>query len=228
MLPDAVSSMTPRPPGPARWVELAGVFVVLPAGLAWAHLGGVARVPVIPTLVGLALFMGLGLRRDPTFSARELRPRLGDRAALAPVLRRFALAGALLTLAVAVLVPERLLELPRQRPGLWALVMVAYPLLSVLPQELMFRVFFFHRYGPVLGRGTWIASALLFGWAHLIFGNWVAVVLTVVGGAFFARTYRASGSLWLASLEHALYGQLVFTIGLGRSFYGGTVQAIGG
>ena len=54
------------------------------------------------------------------------------------------------------------------------------------------------------------------------------VVLTAIGGWFFATTYARTRSLWLASFEHALYGQLVFTVGLGQYFYGGTVQMIDG
>ena len=54
----------------------------------------------------------------------------------------------------------------------------------------------------------------------------LAVALCVIGGWLFADTYSRTRSLWLASAEHALYGCLVFTVGLGRYFYGGTVQTI--
>ncbi len=44
------------------------------------------------------------------------------------------------------------------------------------------------------------------------------------GGWLFADTYRQSRSLWLVCLEHALYGDLIFTIGLGTFFYHGAVR----
>lgn len=34
----------------------------------------------------------------------------------------------------------------RERSILWVAVLLLYPILSALPQELIFRVFFFHRY----------------------------------------------------------------------------------
>lgn len=101
--------------------------------------------------------------------------------------------------------------------------MVLYPLLSVLPQEFLFRAFFFHRYQPLFGEGAGIvlASALAFGFVHIIFGNWLAVVLSFFGGLLFATTYRLNRSMPLVWLEHALFGNLIFTIGLGRYFSSG-------
>jgi membrane protease YdiL (CAAX protease family) len=63
-----------------------------------------------------------------------------------------------------------------------------------------------------------LISALIFAWMHLIFRNPLAVILTLVGGWFFAQTYARTRSLRLVCLEHALYGNLIFTIGLGEYF----------
>jgi membrane protease YdiL (CAAX protease family) len=130
------------------------------------------------------------------------------------------------TLVVAVTTPDLLLVLPREKPGLWALIMIGYPLASVYPQELLFRAFLFHRYRPVFGEGVGMvaASAAAFGFVHIAFGNWVAVVLSTAGGVIFANRYRRSRSLLSASAEHALYGLLMFTVGLGQYFYHGIVQ----
>lgn len=120
-------------------------------------------------------------------------------------------------------IPERLFNFPRERPQLWAMVMLLYPLLSVVPQELIFRSFFFRRYAPLFGEGRMmtVASALAFGWVHVLLLNWVAVVFSIVGGWLFADTYRKTKSLAATSLEHALYGNLIFTLGLGYYFYHG-------
>ena len=48
------------------------------------------------------------------------------------------------------------------------------------------------------------------------------MLLSGVGGVLFARTYLTSGSLAMAALEHALYGNFIFTIGLGEFFFHGT------
>jgi membrane protease YdiL (CAAX protease family) len=140
---------------------------------------------------------------------------------LAWILGRLAVATLLLAGWVALAEPERWLELPRERPGLWLAVMVLYPLLSVVPQELLYRCFFFRRYRSLWGegRGAVLASALAFGWAHVVFLSWISVLLTLAGGWILARTFERTRSLPLVALEHALYGCLVFTVGLGRHFY---------
>lgn len=212
----------------ARWAELLVLFVAIPLGLAWLRTQRGVDVPVIPVLVGLAGFMSIALSLDRSFRWREGLAFRWRWTAARTVLGRFAVCGAALSALVAMLAPELFLSFPRERPGLWAAVMVLYPLFSVVPQEILYRVFFFHRYEDLLG-GAWrtsFHSAVLFGVAHLLFGNWISVVLTAIGGWFFATTYARTRSLWLASFEHALYGQLVFTVGLGLYFYGGTVQLV--
>jgi membrane protease YdiL (CAAX protease family) len=135
---------------------------------------------------------------------------------------RFAIFGTVLTLATWAIFPHLFLSLPRERPLFWLAIMVLYPVLSVWPQEVIYRRFLFHRYARVFGEtGVVLASALAFGFAHVIFLNPIAVLLTTAGGAMFAWNYARERSLWLACLEHALYGCLIFTIGLGQFFYTG-------
>jgi membrane protease YdiL (CAAX protease family) len=101
--------------------------------------------------------------------------------------------------------------------------MIFYPLVSVYPQEVVFRAFVLERYAPVLGSG-WAAvgaSAAAFGFVHIIFGHVISVVLSFLGGLLFAYRYRRSRSLLAAAIEHSLYGQLIFTVGLGAYFYHG-------
>lgn len=120
--------------------------------------------------------------------------------------------------------PGLFLAFPTHRPELWAFVMLAYPLMSVVPQELVYRTFFFHRYGPLFGEARWAAIVLngaLFGFAHIIFGNWFAVISTGLIGVLFAYRYERTRSFQAIWLEHALYGCMIFTIGLGRWFFTG-------
>jgi len=164
------------------------------------------------------------LWRDPTFQ----RDQLWRREHLWAWLRRplfLALgAGTLLALGLHWAEPALLFELPRGSPWRWLLVLVLYPTLSVVPQELVFRTFFFHRYGRLFG-GPWAAmaaSAVAFSWAHVVLLNGVAVALTLLGGWLFARTYLRTRSLVATALEHAAYGCLLFTVGLGRWFVTGS------
>ncbi|MEZ4546342.1 MAG: hypothetical protein R3B51_00830 [Thermodesulfobacteriota bacterium] len=66
----------------------------------------------------------------------------------------------------------------------------------------------YKRYSPVFGEGRAYSSpsALAFGYMHIIFLNWIAVAMTLVGGYLFAEDYRQGRSLALVSIEHALYG----------------------
>lgn len=160
---------------------------------------------------------------DRSFDKRELWNWGGMRSEWRAVLTRFLLLGGALSLLVAVLLPQSFLRLPREAPVVWVIIMIAYPLLSVYPQEIIFRTFFFHRYKTVLvgARPLILTSALAFGHVHVVFGNWVSVPMTIAGGLLFSLTYARSRSTLAASVEHALYGCLVFTIGLGRYFYTG-------
>ncbi len=128
-----------------------------------------------------------------------------------------------LALFTYIMIPERLFSLPLQRPQLWVMVMILYPLLSVIPQEIIFRSFFFRRYSPLFTTQNTmlLASALAFGWMHIILLNWVAVVFSFFGGLIFAHTYSKTNSLAATCLEHALYGCILFTLGMGYYFYHG-------
>lgn len=148
-------------------------------------------------------------------------------AELRPMVARFALCTLLTALLVALWKPNQFLSFVCERPRFWAFVMVAYPILSVIPQEIIFRSFFFQRYARIFP-GKWpiiIASAVLFGAAHLIFQNYVAPLMCLIGGLFFAHTYEKTRSLALAAIEHALYGCMIFTVGLGMYFYHGAVYS---
>ena len=154
----------------------------------------------------------------------------GDRAAphvfsaeIREIFVRFVVLAPLIALLTWFLWPDTFLSLPRQKPLFWLMIMCLYPLLSVWPQEVLYRAFLFRRYSAVFGSTgrTVVASAVAFGFAHVIFLNWIAVVMTALGGLIFARDYGRHRSLKLVCLEHSLYGCLIFTVGLGRFFYTG-------
>ncbi|MFB9182375.1 CPBP family intramembrane glutamic endopeptidase [Dactylosporangium sucinum] len=178
----------------------------------------------IPVLLLLTVAVAFYFRRASGFDRRDLWRASALRPALPSVLGLWAVAAVVAVGAVWAFDREHFFDLPRHNPGLWALIVIAYPVLSVYPQELLFRAFLLHRYAPLLrspllGAG---ASAVAFGFAHILFGNVLAVALTLVGGWLFARRYQQTRSLFVACVEHALYGLLIFTVGLGRYFYHGT------
>ena len=207
---------TPEARSRLRWLELILVFGLAPLVLALAP-----RRMVTLGIIGSGIFSLIALLLDPTFPRRRLwdapLARQGLRAL--PIRTIFVWAG---LLAVTVLFyPEHLFEMPRTRPLAWLLVMILYPPISAYSQEIMFRTLFFHRYSMVLRTpaARVLASGLLFGWAHIVVHNRAAIVLATVGGLMFAATYERRRSTLLVSIEHGLYGDFIFTVGLGGLFY---------
>lgn len=206
-----------------RTIECAVLFGGIPGLLIVAQVwGGFPFFPVLLVLMGVTLFLGW---RDPDIQL--LGQGRNVRAGLKGLMWRVPAVAVFLVILTWAIAPELLFRFPRTQPRLWALVMILYPLLSVLPQEILFRTFFMQRYRTLFGDGLLmlIVNAFAFAWAHAFFLNWIAPLLSLGGGILLAQTYRTHRSLRLVCLEHALYGQLVFTVGIGWYFYTGSIQA---
>jgi hypothetical protein len=168
---------------------------------------------------------GLLLWFDPSFD----RKSFGGADRLYPFLKKMLLRffpwAALLARVCALFQPDLLFAFARKHVVIWLVVMLLYPLLSVYPQEIIFRTFIFHRYNALFpGKlAKIIVSSICFGVAHIFLANWIAPVLSTLGGLLFARTYAETSSTILVSIEHALWGNFIFTIGLGWYFYGGAI-----
>jgi membrane protease YdiL (CAAX protease family) len=202
-----------------RLVEYVLVFFVLAGGYIAVHVPG----GPIPVLLLAAVAVVVHLRRDPGFDRRDFSRTGALRPALPEILIVWAAVSAVMVTAVALFDRDRLFDLPRHDTMLWLVIVVFYPVVSVYPQELLFRAFLLHRYSPAFGAGRTAAaaSALAFGFAHVLFGNALAVAATLAGRWLFARRYQNTRSLLTVSVEHALYGITIFTVGLGHLFYHG-------
>ncbi|MGF1451512.1 MAG: CPBP family intramembrane glutamic endopeptidase [Opitutales bacterium] len=195
------------------WLEWFCLYAALP-GLLYLDWLPIERPFALlpPILVYTAwVYRRLGTPRLP----RDPRWHPG------PMLARAGVGTLLLVPLTLELYPDMFLGFIQRSPGFFLLVCVLYPILSVWPQEFLYRRFYFARYAGIIpggNTGLVLSSALLFGWLHIIFGNWLSVSLTLVGGWLFSDTYRRSGSLSWASVEHAIYGIAIFAVGLGRFF----------
>ncbi|PKP84339.1 MAG: CPBP family intramembrane metalloprotease [Alphaproteobacteria bacterium HGW-Alphaproteobacteria-2] len=137
---------------------------------------------------------------------------------------------ALVTVAAAtgfilLLRPEAFLVLARDKPDLLAMIWVFYPWFSALPQELIFRPLFFRRYGGLMPsrRLAILFNGALFSFAHLMYWNLPALVLTFAGGVAFAWAYEKQRNFPAAVLMHALAGGILFSLGLGVWFFTGNI-----
>ena len=206
------------------WMELLALFVGVPV-LMTVFIDALLRNRGLFSIIWIMAVVALVLLwRRPGWRVATLwrGPVLGEWR----VILSFAVVTGLACLGfVFALHPESFLEIYTHRPGLWTVIMIGYPLVSALPQEVIFRSLFFERYGVLFG-GAWaqiVANGVIFGIGHLFYMNPVTIAMTAAGGAIMGWAYMPHRSMLLAWVLHALAGQLIFTIGLGSHFYHGAI-----
>lgn len=207
---------------PARrgWhlVEFLGLFVAVPVAIAVA-LPARMMFPALFTFTALGLVL---LHRTPGFQWRHLREGRVNW----PVVAGFGLAVLALSWAVVEWrFPGRAFALARQNPAFLLVIFLFYPVLSALPQELIFRVLYFRRYRAILpgGRPGVVLNAAIFALAHLMYWHWIVAVMTFGGGLIFAAAYKRPQGFLMALALHAVAGCAIFGAGLGILFYSGNV-----
>jgi len=199
-------------------VEFVLLFFAIPISLYFVRTNiAPYLLLVLITMVAWCLML---LLADPRFKrfrfwnltvARNYWPTIG---------KTFFWAAVFMAFASWWFTPDWFFQLPVQKPEMWLLLLIFYPLLSAWPQEIIFRTFMFHRYKKVFKSKQLraILSALSFSLAHLLFANWFAVVGSFFAGLVFAYTYMNSRSTLLVAIEHSLWGCWLFTAGLGVHF----------
>ncbi|MEM7394716.1 MAG: CPBP family intramembrane glutamic endopeptidase, partial [Verrucomicrobiota bacterium] len=186
-------------------------------------LGSTAVGWIIPAILLTFIYCAVILSLDRTFTWRSV---FHLRKSLFGVAARFLGGASVLALLMLIFDRDHVLDLPLGNPELWTWIMVCYPIFSAGPQEVVYRVFFFHRYRSLLENRPGLAIGLngtLFGLAHLVFFHWQAPVISFLGGLLFAGSWRRHRSLPAVALEHALWGDFIISIGLHRYFMGGSV-----
>lgn len=198
-----------------RWCELCGVFFCLP--LFTYLFKDYLSSWLFPALLILMIVCTFLLLTDPHFKRFRLTS-LGQFSQVKHRLFTGFFIGALFSAMLFGLANQtQWFAMPKNETTQWLILLIAYPLLSVLPQELIFRSYFFHRYKHILpSKNVRIfLSALSFALAHCVYDNWVAIALSFAGGLLFSYTYAHSRSLMVCVLEHSLWGLWMFTIGVG-------------
>jgi uncharacterized protein len=196
------------------WAEWLILFWVYPGIVAMDWLVG-SRFLLFAVPVGYALVVyalgGCGAILEGPFRRQHWFPLAGRIAGVAVFLLVYA----------ALLHRDSFFILPRERPQLWLMIVMLYPLVSAFPQEFLYRSFYFRRYRAILPLGLKgiLINAAAFGFLHIIYDNVPAVLLSFAAGIVFASVYLKTGKLTIPWIEHALYGLMVFTFGLGLLFY---------
>ncbi len=205
-----------------RLVEMAILFGATP--FAVDHVVHQRGIPIFVALVPVLALILLLLGIDRSFSLGRELSRGFSLAQLASIIAVFVVCGGAVAWYVAHYHPAWFLEFPRNRPETYRRIMLLYPLMSVIAQELVYRTFFFHRYGLLFGRAWWLAillNGLAFGFGHIVIGTPLAIYGTAATGLLFATRYAMTRSFWAVFIEHTLWGALVFTVGLGQFFFTG-------
>ena len=201
-----------------RWCEYFLLFWVMPVSLFFfrEYLGYL----LIPLIVLIAFVCGFLLWRKGILQTQWQLMHMFRPGLLKPIFLPFVILAVPILLAVLLFMPEKFMDLPLNATGSWLLIVLLYPVFSVLPQELIFRSYFFHRYRRLFAseQTRWLLSSFSFGLAHLLYANWIAVLMAFFGGLLFGYRFILSGNLAVVVIEHSLWGIFVFTSGLGSYF----------
>lgn len=200
------------------WLEFSALFICVPL-LLWAFNQSLNTI-LLPLMVCIAGSCGYVLWRDHHFKRNRLGWRKTNRQHIVQLMIKLSGVICVGLLWALIIAPEQSFYLFENGINQWLLLLILYPLLSALPQELVFRTFLMHRYKHIVKRKQhriWLSS-LAFGFAHIFYGNWIAVVLSVFAGYIFCMTYVKTKSTLLVALEHSLWGLVIFTFGIGAHF----------
>jgi len=112
---------------------------------------------------------------------------------------------------------ESIFNAIKNNPTQYFIMLGVYISFSVIPQEFVYRKFYFLRYNLIF-QNKWqliLVNTLVFSLGHLFFNNFLVVIITLIGGFIFSLSYYKFRSFKFICIEHSLYGLWLYTIGLG-------------
>ena len=200
------------------WLELLILYCCLPL-LVLFDLFPFPPLLLLFSVCVYALFICRAYLKDWNAKPKFVWQR--DKRFLLAIGWRFGLLMGLIAGVVLAFLPENLFSLVKESPDLVVALAIFYPLVSVVPQEFLYRAYFFHRYSSIFSSPVTLClvSAGLFSYLHIIYVNWIALSMSFAGGLLFSYTYLRARSFFLVCLEHSLYGLWIFVVGLGDYFY---------
>ncbi len=196
-----------------RGLELLFLFVLLPISFLLSY---PIFIKVGLTVVGF-IYILFHLKRSGL-----LKLKFPDKSIWKPFWRETVIKLAIVILITSLYVfwvaPDKLFSVVIKKPYLWVVILFIYTFLSVWPQEIVYRTFFYDRYEKLINNKLLFifVNAVLFSLAHLFLRSFLVLLLTFLGGLLFAFTYQKTKSTTLVSIEHAIYGNWLFTVGMGE------------
>jgi membrane protease YdiL (CAAX protease family) len=191
-------------------MELVGLYLLIPAVIRFAGLDRYQR--------GL-LFLLTGLYAAAVLW--RLKPSLAELGLVGHGRAQLRRCLSVYVLLVAGLLVIHLLAgaFPRFTVRGIVLIGLVYPLISVPLQELFFRSYFFLRYQDLVRPGVLgLLNVLLFAVYHTIYGGWLSLSLSLLGGTLLTALFLAYRRFWIVWVAHGILGLAVFLAGFGRHF----------
>ncbi|MBN1131578.1 MAG: CPBP family intramembrane metalloprotease [Bacteroidales bacterium] len=172
-------------------------------------------------LLPVIVFVILMLRGDKDFSIGELFTLRIKRERWVRSIMVLVLATGMLLAGTLLFEKENLFNLPRRNPAVFIALCFFYPAFSAYTQEIIYRTFLFHRYGPIFSRQTVfiLASSISFSFLHIVYYSPVSMVLTLFAGLYLSYVYWQTKSVLFTTILHGIFGILVFAVGLGHYFW---------
>lgn len=197
---------------PIKKLEFFFIFFILPSAIFFLD----SSIIVFLTLYLVFTLSIVILYFDKSFSFTSLRKKVDWKFIII-----FSLIFLSLSFFYILLVDKDLLFIfPKTNFELWLLVILIYPFLSVIPQEIVYRVFFFQRYFPNERSFYFLTllNMIVFSYGHIVFNNVHAILITAIVSPIFTYAYLKK-SFFTCIVLHALGGQIIFTLGLGKYFF---------
>lgn len=172
---------------------------------------------ILPVLV----FIFIVLRRNTDFKWKELISWSVPMKTLYGSALVILLSGLLMLGYLWICDRENLFNLPRANIWIFLAMCIFYPVFSAYGQEIIYRTFLRKRYLHIFPKG-WhfvLVSAISFSFLHIVFYNPLSMILTFIGGLYFARMYLVTGSVLYTSVLHGIFGIMIFGVGLGQYFW---------
>ena len=193
-------------------IEFFLVFIFLPIILFF-----IPETKLIFTTLYIVFFFSLWkIKKDKTFNFSRLKNK-PDWKFIFLYFLIFSLLGFFYTFFVD---KSLFFIFPKESPNVWLLVIILYPLFSVIPQEVIYRVFFLQRYKYILSENLFVrytVNSFIFSFAHIVFQNYHAVIITALVSPIFYYAYERKSFL-TCILIHSIGGIIIFTFGLGKYF----------
>ena len=116
---------------------------------------------------------------------------------------------------------EQVFNLIRIHPWIFVALCIFYPVFSAFGQEIIYRTFLFKRF-RILFPKEWhftVISGITFSFMHIVYYDPVSMIITFIGGLYFAQVYVWTRSVLFSAVLHGCMGIVVFAVGLGQYFW---------